>query len=171
MAASVSTRAVSWNDAFARKLSVLSDARVTPRISGLPTAGSAARRHHPLVDSVESPSIRQLIGKQFRVANALDPVPPEHLPDDRLDVLIVDRNPLVAVDGLHLLHEVALRRLHPFDTEDVMRVFHAARQLLSGGHDVTGTHQALVGDVHQVVPHLDLERIDLDAAFDEPHLT
>ena len=52
-----------------------------------------------------------------------------------------------------------------------MRVFHAARQLLPGGHDVTGTHQALVGDVHQVVPHLDLERIDLDAAFDEPHLT
>ena len=36
----MSTRAVSWKEAFARKLSVLSDARVTPSISGLPVAGS-----------------------------------------------------------------------------------------------------------------------------------
>src|SRR5512135_3443765 len=40
MAASVSTRVVSWNDAADTKLSVVSDAFVMPRRSGLPWAGA-----------------------------------------------------------------------------------------------------------------------------------
>ena len=39
-AASVSTRVVSWNDAAARKLSVFSDALVTPRSTATAVAGS-----------------------------------------------------------------------------------------------------------------------------------
>jgi hypothetical protein len=39
-AASVSTLVVSWNDAAARKLSVLSEALVTPSSTGLAVAGS-----------------------------------------------------------------------------------------------------------------------------------
>ena len=40
MAASVSTLVVSWNDAAARKLSVLSEALVTPSSTGSAVAGS-----------------------------------------------------------------------------------------------------------------------------------
>ena len=40
MAASVRTRVVSWKEAAARKLSVLRDARVIPRRSGVARAGS-----------------------------------------------------------------------------------------------------------------------------------
>ena len=40
IAASVRTRVVSWNEAAARKLSVLSDAFVTPRRIGTAVAGS-----------------------------------------------------------------------------------------------------------------------------------
>src|SRR4029079_2286848 len=42
------------------------------------------------------------------VARLVDPDLPEHLPDDDLDVLVVDRDALAPVDLLDLLHQVAL---------------------------------------------------------------
>ena len=52
----------------------------------------------------------------------LDLHAPHHLPDDDLDVLVVDGDVLGPVDLLDLVHEVPLQLLLAEDRQDVVRV-------------------------------------------------
>src|SRR4029078_5636505 len=99
MAASVSTRVVSWNDAAEMNESVDSEALVMPSSIGRPRAGMApcpitrsfpsraARRHaavpdHPLVLVEEAEAIDHVVDQELRVADVLDAHPAHHLADD-----------------------------------------------------------------------------------------
>ena len=55
----------------------------------------------------------------------------EHLTDDDLDVLVVDRHTLLAVDLLHLVDEVLLRRPGTEDAEHLLRVDRALDELVA----------------------------------------
>src|SRR2546426_708109 len=76
---------------------------------GLRRGGALALRDDPLVLLLEPELVHELAHDELRVADLLDPDASEHLADDDLDVLVVDRDALEAVDLLHLVHEVALQ--------------------------------------------------------------
>ena len=122
MAASVSTRVVSWNDAADSHDSVASDALVMPMISGRPSAGflpsSTMRRlvSRNTLASARSP------GRNAGVARLLHADAAGHLAHDQLDVLVVDRHTLVAVHLLHLFDEVRLRLADALDLHQLLRV-------------------------------------------------
>ena len=61
-------------------------------------------------------------GQLLGVARLVDADLAEHLPDDDLDVLVVDRHALAAVDALDLLDEVALDRLTAPRLQVLLRV-------------------------------------------------
>ena len=102
MAASVSTRVVSWNDAADSHESVASDALVMPMSSGRPSAGLLALLDQQPVGVAEHLRVDALAGQELGVAGLLHADAPGHLADDQLDVLVVDRHALVAVDLLDL---------------------------------------------------------------------
>ena len=58
--------------------------------------------------------------------------PAQHLPDDDLDVLVVDLHALEPVDLLDLVHQVAGQLLLAQDPEDVVRVGGAVHERLAG---------------------------------------
>ena len=142
MAASVSTRVVSWNDAADSHESVASDALVMPISSGRPSAGRLAllrpaagwRRRRPS-ESTRSP------GRKSRVARLLHGDPAGHLAHDELDVLVVDRHALVAVHLLDLVDEVLLGLADALDLEQLLGV--------AGAFDdgVAGLDLLAVGDL------------------------
>src|SRR5207247_310110 len=76
---------------------------------GLRRGGALALRDDPLVLLLEPELVHELAHDELRVADLFDPDASEHLADDDLDVLVVDRDALEAVDLLHLVHEVALQ--------------------------------------------------------------
>ena len=90
IAASVSTFVVSWNDAAERNDSVASDAFVMPRISGSYVASSPPSSLDALVLLLEARAVGQLARKEIRVAGSVDAHLLHHLPEDQLDVLVVD---------------------------------------------------------------------------------
>ena len=108
MAASVSTRVVSWKDAAARKLEVLSEALVTPEQDGLGRGRLAALGQDAVVVLLELEPVDELGRQQVDVARLVDAHLAQHLPDDDLDVLVVDRDALAPVDLLDFLDQVAL---------------------------------------------------------------
>src|SRR6266699_3766644 len=59
-------------------------------------------------DSHEPRPLHQLAGQQLGVARLKHVHPLQHLPDDDLDVLVVDGDALGPVDLLHLVHQVQL---------------------------------------------------------------
>ena len=59
--------------------------------------------------------------------------PAGHLPDDQLDVLVVDRHALVAVHLLHLVDEVLLGLPDALDLEQLLRVAGALDEGVAGG--------------------------------------
>jgi hypothetical protein len=109
--ASVSTRVVSWNDAAEMNESVDSDAFVIPSSSGRPVAGRSAVGDHALVLFHEAEAIDLLLDEELRIAHVLDLHPAHHLPDDHLDVLVVDVHALQPVDLLDLVDEIRVQRL------------------------------------------------------------
>ena len=96
------------------KLSVDSEARVIPSSSGSAVAGSPpsaitrAFSSRNLILSTFSPS-RKLVSPGLVDQDLL-----KHLPDDHLDMLVVDLHALQTVDFLDLVHQV---RLHLVDTQ------------------------------------------------------
>ena len=132
MAASVSTRVVSWNEAADSHESVASEALVMPISSGRPSAGrlpsstrsSVGVGEHLLVD----PLARQEVG----VAGLLHGDPAGHLAHDELDVLVVDRHALVAVHLLDLLDEVLLRLADALDLEQLLGIAGALDDAVAG---------------------------------------
>jgi hypothetical protein len=139
MAASVSTRVVSWKDAAARKLEVFSDALVTPRSTVWAVAGSPPSRG-PVVDLLEVQPVDQLGRQQLAVARLVDADLAEHLADDDLDVLVVDRDALAAIDLLDFLDEVALDGVLAPRLEVLLRVDRAI------GDGVAGADVLALGD-------------------------
>ena len=140
MAASVSTRVVSWNDAADSQLSVASDALVMPMISGRPSAGLRALLDHPLVGVAEDLGVGTLAGQEAGVAGLLHADAAGHLAHDQLDVLVADRHTLVAVHLLDLFDEVQLGLADALDLHDLLRVEGTV------GDRVAGVDVLAVGD-------------------------
>ena len=122
MAASVSTRVVSWNDAADSHESVASDALVMPMSSGRPSAGVLPSSTSTRLTSRKTLRSTRSPGRKSRVARLRHGDPAGHLPDDQLDVLVVDRHALVAVHLLDLVDEVLLRLADALDLEQLLRV-------------------------------------------------
>ena len=103
MAASVSTRVVSWNDAADSHESVASDAFVIPMSSGRPSAGCLPSATSSRLRLGELAGVGLLARQERRVARLRHADPAQHLADDHLDVLVVDRHALLPVHLLHLV--------------------------------------------------------------------
>ncbi len=112
MAASVSTRVVSWKDAAERKDSVASAALVMPSRVRLAVAGRPPTSR-PSVGLIEAEDVHQRAGQQVGVVGLLDLDLAQHLTHDDLDVLVGDFDTLTAVDRLDFLDEVVLYGLTP----------------------------------------------------------
>ena len=87
--------------------------------------------HAPVLLLEARPGRRGRDGQQVGVAGLDDRDPAQHLPHDDLDVLVVDRHTLRAVDLLDLVHEVLLRLADAEDPQDLLRVGRADDQLLA----------------------------------------
>ena len=79
MAASVSTRVVSWKLAAEMNESVESDAFVMPSSIALPCAGRPPASSTLLVFGTELELVHDLFGQEFRVADIFDLHPAHHL--------------------------------------------------------------------------------------------
>src|SRR5438094_833419 len=91
---------------------------------------------HPLVLLLEPPLLYLVADQEVGVTHLLDAHPAQHLPDDDLDVLVVDADALQAIDLLHLVHQVLGERLLAEDGEDVVRVRAAVHEWLARLHVV-----------------------------------
>ena len=131
IAASVSTRVVSWKEAAASHESVASDAFVIPMRIGRARGRLAARLHDLGVRLLEALAVDHLAGQELRVARLDDVHLAQHLADDQLDVLVVDRHALRAVHLLDLVHQVLLQGLHALDAQLLVRVHRALGELLA----------------------------------------
>src|SRR4028118_1049799 len=148
MAASVSTLVVSWKEAADSHDSVASEALVMPMSTGRAEAGSpppaAARRvavsgrgrpaapgYDPAVLGLEDRPLDQRARQELRGARVDDRHPLEHLADDHLDVLVVDRHALAAVDLLDLAHQVQLHLARAHDPQHLVRVHRTLGELLA----------------------------------------
>ena len=128
MAASVSTRVVSWKDAADRKLSVaraaLGDAQqhllVLHQTDALLPCRDAGGQL--LVDSLHIQPVGQRAADQVGGAGVGHPDLAAHLADDDLDVLVVDLHALQAVDLLDLADEVVLDGVQTLDRQDVLGI-------------------------------------------------
>ena len=131
MAAWVSTRVVSWKDAADSHDSVASEALVMPMSSGRADAGAPPSATTRRLLVLEPRTVDQLARQQVGVAVLDDGHLPQHLPDDDLDVLVVDRHTLRAVDLLHAVDEVHLHRAGAQDAQNLLRVDGAHDELLA----------------------------------------
>ena len=132
IAASVSTRVVSWNDAADRNESVASDALVMPSSTRLATAGRPTFHYRRVVLVLEPEHVHQLAGQQLGIARVLYAHLAHHLAHYDLNVLIHDVNALSAVYRLHILDQVVLHRLAAQYAQQVMRIDGAVYQLVAG---------------------------------------
>ena len=151
MAASVSTLVVSWKDDAEMNDSVESDALVMPRSSGSPCGRLAAPAHHLLVLLLEHQLLDLLVDEEAGVAHVGDAHAAQHLPDDGLDVLVVDLHALQPVDLLHLVDQVVGQLLLAQHLEDVVRVGRAVHQRLAGAHPVARVHGEVLALGDQVL--------------------
>src|SRR5262245_10618010 len=97
--------------------------------------------HHPAVLLLEPGPLDQLAGQQLGVAGLDDRHPAQHLPDDDLDVLVVDRHTLGPVHLLDLGHQVDLHGPLAEHPEHVVRVDRAGDQLLADRDVVPVVHE------------------------------
>ena len=122
---------VSWNDAADNHDSVASDALVIPISSARPDAGSAVHDDLP-VDLAERRHLDHVTGHERRASRLDDRHALEHLTDDDLDVLVVDRHTLRSVHRLDLVDEVLLHVARSHDPQDLLRVLDTGGQLRAG---------------------------------------
>ena len=141
MAASVSTRVVSWNDAADSHDSVASDALVIPISSGRPSAGRLALLDQRPVDLGVLAGVDPLAGQELGVTGLGHQHPPQHLAHDQLDVLVVDGHALGPVHLLHLVDQVLLGLPDALDLEQLLGVLGALDQGVAGRHLLALVHQ------------------------------
>ena len=96
-------------------------ALVMPSSTGTAFASFLPSSRSALVDLVELQAIDLLAGDQLRFAGIGDLDLLQHLPDDHLDVLVVDQHALQPVDLLDLVDEIGGKLLHALDRQDVVR--------------------------------------------------
>ena len=99
-AASVRTRVVSWKEAAEMKLSVARRGLGDAKQDDSSTGPSAAQPLDSLVLLGNVNRVHLLVVEEIGVARIGDLDLADHLPDDDLDVLVVDLHPLQAVDFL-----------------------------------------------------------------------
>src|SRR5437867_1387242 len=109
---------------------------------------------HPLVLLLEPPLLYLVADQEVGVTHLLDAHPAQHLPDDDLDVLVVDANALQAIDLLHLVHQVLGERLLAEDGEDVVRVGAAVHERLARLHVVALVYADVLALGDQVLARL-----------------
>src|SRR5919204_191921 len=124
--------------------------------------GLAARRRHPGVLVVEHLLLHLLVDEEVRVAHFLDAHAAQHLPDDGLDVLVVDLHALEPVDLLHFVHHVAGQLLLAEHLEDVVRVGRAVHQRVACLHPIAGVHVDVLALGDQVL----LRQVGAELAVD-----
>ena len=61
------------------------------------------------------------IGEIFRLARIRDLDLLQHLPDDDLNVLVIDIHALKSINFLNLVHEISSEFLDPFDGKNIVR--------------------------------------------------
>ena len=132
MAASVSTRVVSWKDAAARKRRGVERRLGHAEQDGLGRRRLAALGQDPVVVLLEVEPVDELGRQQVDVARLVDADLAEHLPDDDLDVLVVDRHALAPVDLLDFLDQVALDGVLAPGVEVLLRVDRAVGDRVAG---------------------------------------
>ena len=132
MAASVSTRVVSWKDAAARKRRRVERRLRHAEEDRLGRRRLAALGQDPVVGLLEVEPVDQLGRQEVDVARLVDADLAEHLPDDDLDVLVVDRHALAAVDLLDFLDQVALDGVLAPRVEVLLRVDRAVGDRVAG---------------------------------------
>src|SRR5665647_88293 len=97
-----------------------------------PTGGRlVALGLHTTVLGLEATALGKLAGQQVGIAGLDDRDATEHLTDDDLDVLVVDRDTLLAVDALDLVHQVHLHLTWAEDPQHLLRVDRALDQLVA----------------------------------------
>src|SRR5581483_11659604 len=104
---------------------------------------------------------------------------PKHLPDDDLDVLIVDVHALALVDALDLAHQIVLHAARSLQLQDFLRVQRAFRQAVARMDSLADLdlqlaaigNQVDLAEQHALDTHLDdlLERLigDLLSGLDD----
>ena len=100
---------------------------------------------------------------------------PHHLAHDHLDVLVVDRHALRAVDLLDLVRQVPLQLLLAQHLQNVVRVDRTVDQGIAGAHPLALLHVDVDGARDQVLARLagvalddDLAHALVDVAADGP---
>src|SRR5438105_3680558 len=111
----------------------------------------ASRGRHSRILVVEHLLLHLLVDEEVGVAHLLDAHAAQHLPDDGLDVLVVDLHALEPVDLLHLVHHVARQLLLAEHFEDVVRVGGPVHERISGLHPVAGVHVDVLALCDQVL--------------------
>ena len=132
----MSTRVVSWNDAAEMKLRVCSDALVMPSSTGWVERRAAAAGFGLGVLLVDFELVELVALEQAGVAGLEDLDLLQHLANDHLDVLVVDRHALQPVDLLDLVDQEVGQRLDALDAQDVVRIRVAVDQVLALADDV-----------------------------------
>ena len=120
-AASVSTRVVSWNEAAEMNERVCSEALVMPSSTGLADAGRLPAFSACGIHLLELDPVELLALDEVRLARIRDLDLLQHLPNDDLDVLVIDGHALQPVDVLDLVDEIVGELLDALDGQDVVR--------------------------------------------------
>src|SRR2546426_19123 len=145
---------------------------------GLGGRGTLTLRQHAAVLLLEHELVDQFADDELGVADLLDADSPQHLADDDLDVLVVDRHALQAIDLLHLVDEVALQLAVAEHRQIVVRIGRPVHEGLTrldtvalvNADVLTARDQvllglAVVGPDHDLAHALD-EAAHLDPAVD-----
>src|SRR6478609_4760135 len=112
--------------------------------------GFAAGSLDALVLAQEGHAVDLLAPEPLGVTRIRDANLTEHLADDDLDVLVVNRHALETIDFLHLADEELVERGRPEDLEDLVRIGGAFGQVLALVDDVAGLHDDVLAVRDQV---------------------
>ena len=138
-----------------------------PEQQGLGRGPLLARRIHALVGLLEEHAIHVLSHQEIGIAHVVHADLAHHLPDNHLDVLVVDLDALEAVDLLDLVHHVLGEFLVPLDPQYVVGIGGAIHERLTVAHPVPLVHADVLALRDQVLaglPDLFFRR-DNDTAF------
>src|SRR5215472_1423050 len=125
-----------------------------PEQQRLRDCGLAAFLEHPGVFFVETPLLDLVANQKIGVLDLLDSDPPQHLANDRLDVLVVDAHALQPVDLLDFVHQVLGQRLLAENRQNVVRVRRAFHQRLARLDHVALVHADVLALRDQVLARL-----------------
>ena len=151
----MSTRVVSWNDAAEMNERVCSDALVMPSSIGCAVAGVEAEFCDALVLVFEIERFHRFPFQEFGVAGFHDLDLLQHLANDHLDVLVVDRHALQSIDLLDFLNEVIRQRFDAENGEDVLRRGVAVEQVIALLHEVAFLHRNVLALRDHVLDRLE----------------